>query len=250
MNKDYKEIQKLKLKEINKENSSLFTKINCPSCEKEVPAENLQLNDKIGKCNHCNVVFPFHDNIANLLIHESPKEEVSKPEGIDVVHFQNELDFTIEQPYPVLNAIGLFTFLFFGFLFTMVYFKKGGDFLLFFSGFLFLAGIWNLYPILTRSKNKIYLNIDRHNLTVKWRPKKMIKDTTFDVQEIDQVYLKIIDGVNYSLYVILNGIDGQKHIPLLHNIGTSLAKARYLEQEIEKHLGIKDRKVSESNVTI
>ena len=44
--------------------------------------------------------------------------------------------------------------------------------------------------------------------------------------------------------MILNGIEGQKHVPLIPVLG-SLSKARYLEQEIEKHLGIIDREVLE-----
>jgi len=238
---------KLELKEITKENSGLFTKIHCPSCTEEVDAANLQLNDKIGKCTHCNAVFPFQKEIAHLFKEENKREEVSRPAGIDVVHFQDEIDFTIEQPAPVLDILGVIFLSLFGFLATLIYFKKGISILI--PGFLWFGSAFCLYNILTRKKNKIYLNIDRNNLTVKWRPKKMMTDKVIDIQEIDQVYLKT-DSMNFSLHLILNGIDGQKHVPLINSVGNSLAKARYLEQEIEKHLGIKDRKVPESNVTV
>lgn len=44
--------------------------------------------------------------------------------------------------------------------------------------------------------------------------------------------------------MIINGADGQKHIVLISKV-LSLSKAKHLEQEIEKHLGIIDREVLE-----
>jgi len=209
----------------------------------------LQLKDKIGKCIHCNAVFPFHQEIANFHKREEKKEPIKRPEGIDLVHFQNELDITLDQPYPVVNVIGFFFFILFGFLTTLIYFKKGIS--IFIPGGFLLGSMYCLYNIFTREKNKIHLSIDEHNLTVKWRPKKRMKDRVIDVQEIDQIYLRTDQTKTvYSLYLILNGIEGQKHMPLLPSFGTSLSKARYLEQEIEKHLGITDRKVPESNVDV
>ena len=49
--------------------------------------------------------------------------------------------------------------------------------------------------------------------------------------------------------MIVNGAEGQRHVVLIPKV-SSLSKAKYLEQEIEKHLGIKDRKVPESNVNV
>jgi len=55
-----------------------------------------------------------------------------------------------------------------------------------------------------------------------------------------------MQGTYYlDIYVIVNGSNGQKHQKLL-SVNT-LTKAKYLEQEIENYLGIKDRKVLESN---
>ena len=48
-----------------------------------------------------------------------------------------------------------------------------------------------------------------------------------------------------DIYVIINGSNGQQHQKLL-SVNT-LTKAKYLEQEIEKYLGIENRKVLEAN---
>ena len=47
--------------------------------------------------------------------------------------------------------------------------------------------------------------------------------------------------------MIVNGTTVQKYIPLIKNVG-SPSKARYLEQEIEKQIGITDRQVPEEAI--
>ena len=47
--------------------------------------------------------------------------------------------------------------------------------------------------------------------------------------------------------MLINGLDGQKNIKLIPNLD-SKSKALYMEQEIEKHLGIIDRAVVEETV--
>ncbi|MFT5166151.1 MAG: hypothetical protein ACI8P3_001382 [Saprospiraceae bacterium] len=41
----YKPAEKLELKEIKKELSKVFMKVNCPSCEEAVTADNLNLQN-------------------------------------------------------------------------------------------------------------------------------------------------------------------------------------------------------------
>ena len=75
------------------------------------------------------------------------------------------------------------------------------------------------------------------------RPKKFIKDKSYMVNDIDQVYLKKEHNL-YSIHMIVNNAMGQKHISLITGLN-SMSKARYLEQEIERHLDIVDRSVPE-----
>ena len=49
-----------------------------------------------------------------------------------------------------------------------------------------------------------------------------------------------------GICMIVNSLEGQKHVDLIHHAGT-LSKAKFIEQEIERHLGIIDRKVPEEN---
>ena len=77
---------------------------------------------------------------------------------------------------------------------------------------------------------------------IKHRPNNLKKDRYFPVEDIDQIYIKHVG--HYGLYMIVNGTKGQQHVKLV-DVKT-ISKAKYLEQEIEKYLGIENRKVPEA----
>jgi len=242
------EKQKLKLTTVPVELPKVFKKICCPSCTDEVPADNININDKIAKCNHCDVVFPFHQDITDFQDTTKIRQEVIRPEGIDVFHFQDELEISVRQPGTafVLDYLGVTLFPLFAFLMTMIFFD-GGKVALAVPLILWaLTGLSSI-RLFNRSKYKIHLTIDQQDLHVYWRPKNFHKDKSYAVADIDQVYIKSIDGHNFGVFMIVNGIDGQKHVTLVQYAG-SRSKAQYLEQEIESHLGITDRRVPEETV--
>ena len=111
-----------------------------------------------------------------------------------------------------------------------------------------MGALYFIYRALNYSKNKTYIDINDRALSIKYRPKNFKKDKTFDAVEIDQLYIRhAVDGSgHYSIYMIINGLKGQKHEKLI-NVNT-LSKAKYLEQEIEGYLKIEHRKVPEATV--
>ncbi len=232
---------KFKLKELSLEPMPEFKRIKCPSCSSVIPADNLNINDKIAKCNSCDIVFPFHKNISELLNSKMTKQEVLKPEGIDIFEYRNEKEFSVNQPTTLFDVFPLMIVFFASFFLTIAFFKKDISWIYpVTSWLLFMFPIYNLFQ---RKNHKVFLTIDEEFFHIKWRPKKWIKDKKYPIKEINQIYIKSHAGYN-SIYMIANGRDGQKHIKLIGEI-MSLSKARYLEQEIEKHLGIEDRVVPE-----
>ncbi len=249
MDLEYKGDYQLKLEKLKKlslEPKAAFNKIFCPSCATEVPATNLNINDKIAKCGACNVVFSFQETVNNLFTNPSKvKQEIIRPEGIDLFYFKEELDITIQQPYSGLEFLMAFCGLLFGFLFTMIAIKKGGSFPPMAAIFFWLMTAYPIYSWSRHAKNKIYININERLLNIEWRPKKGTKDQSYNLQDIDQLYIrKNANSGLFDVQMIVNGIEGQKHIRLIPSLD-NLSKARYLEQEIEKHLGIIDREVLE-----
>lgn len=223
--------------------SKAFVKINCPACDTEVSAANLSLPDKLGKCQACNAVFPIAKAIAAL--QQPTKPVVQKPVGIDKFEFQDELDFKIKKTYT--GSIGLAGVIIFTFavpLFLLLFYKgKVGMAWPIISAALFGVSI---LEVTKRQKDEIDITINNYNLDIRFRPNNFSTDQSFAISEIDQLYVKPYgDGKHFALYAIINELEGQKHVKLIGMLN-SRAKAKYLEQEIENHLGIVDRHVPES----
>lgn len=232
---------KLKLKNLSLELQPEYKRINCPACDSVIPADNLNINDKIGKCNSCDIVFPFHKNISDLINSPRSKQEVIKPEGVDIFEHRDEKEFSIHQPFTVFDIFPLVIVALFTFLFTIVYFKNDLSWIYPVTSWILL--MFPIYNLFQRKNHKVFLTIDKEFFHIKWRPKKWKKDKKYPIKEINQIYTKSYSNQNI-IFMIVNGTNGQKHIRLIGEI-MSLSKARYLEQEIEKYLGIKDREVPE-----
>lgn len=238
--------QKVQLSELTLELPKDYTSIDCPSCETSVPADNININDKIAKCHTCDVVFPFHEIIANFTHTDTPMDqEVFRPEGIDIFRYKDDLEFTVKQPTTDFDIIFL-TLPFYAFLFTTIYVV--GDNIIFLWPAIITWGlsIYGIFNWFNRSKHNIRITIDDQKLHLIWQPKKFNKEQVYDIKDIDQIYVKPLASNHCSLYMIVNSLNGQKHVKLI-NILKSKSKARYLEQEIESHLGIQNRVVPEAS---
>ena len=239
----YEEIEKykLELKELSLESDKKYKKIQCASCQEEIPADNININDKIAKCNNCNAVFSFHSIIAPLTKDtEKMRQEVLRPEGIEIFHYKDDLDISIKQPFTVLEGVALPLIFFFTLLSTMIFFKEGKA--MWFAIASWIASTLMLANLFTRSKHKIHINITDRDFLIEWRPHKLTRSKSFDVQDISQLYINKYNG--YALNIIVDTPNGQKHHRLMSGLA-SLSKVQYMEQEIERHLGIKDRSVPE-----
>lgn len=243
MNRDpleqYKHVERLELREETP--TPKFIKVTCPSCDSEVPASDINIHDKIGKCTSCNVVFPMQTEFFALKVASKPKEEVRRPEGIEIFQHQSSMEIIIDQPlHPLEIIIPTFLYLF-AFMFTAIFFTKGMANGLFFGTW--VLTIASTLSLINRKKHKAYLEIDEDYLGIYWKPRKFNKNKRFPIQDVDQVYTKSFSGRG-SVYLILNGPEGEKHVKLIENL-ESKSKARYIEQEVERHLGIADRSIPE-----
>ncbi len=218
-----------------------FVKVTCPSCNSEVPASDINIHDKIGKCTSCNAIFPIQSEVTALNTIKIAKEPVNRPEGIEVFPYQGNLEIIIDPPmHPLEVIIPIFLFLF-TFMFTAIFFTKG--FPRGVLGLFWVLSSFSVANLINRKKHKAYVSIDEEYLGIYWKPRKFYKNQKFAVSDIDQLYTKFYGGRS-SVYLIVNGLDGEKHIKLIEGL-ESKSKARFLEQEIERHLGITDRSIPE-----
>jgi len=249
LQKEYKSVEKVSLDGVAKVLPKTFKKISCPSCGTDTPADNLNLQHQLGKCGNCGAVFSIKAEIQEIESAQETKTQIFKPEGIDVFYFQDNMDITVDQHIEgadawLISMVPSFTFLVW--MITLASDKVSIP--LWIPIIMSVFSLYYIYKAITYKRNKTYLEINKHQFTIQHRPKNYKKDHQYTSSQIDQIYLKhsTTRPGFFTLFMILNGPDGQKHEQLI-SVST-LSKAKYLEQEIEHYLGIEDRKVPEATV--
>lgn len=235
---EYKE--KLELRELPKSEGKSFLHVNCPSCDDKVDASNINIHDKVAKCGNCSALFSIVSDMEMLLAQES-REEIARPDGVEIMHFQDEMELVIQQPPSVLNIIIISIFPFLAGLGLFAFFLKGGVRGLAVGLPSLVVSIYGILALVQAKRNKIYISVDQNNIKIEWRPRHLIRDKSFSVEDVEQLYVKkTSDGV--ALFMAYNTVTGQKHRQIMGRI-SSIVRAKYLEQEIEKYLGIPNKKV-------
>jgi len=243
--KQYKPAEKLELPSIKKEFPKVFKKVHCPSCAEVVDVENITLEKSLAKCSDCQVIFSIEEEVKSLEVKKEMKQEIFRPEGIDLFYYKDDLEIVMQQQVHWVDGMAAILLPFFSFLSFLGYFDKNVSIV--FPILLTTLSLFFFYRVLQYYyKYKTYIDVNQEFLNIRHRPNNYRKDKSFDVADIDQVYLNTHGDGYFRVNLIVNGTKGQQHIKIL--TVNSISKAKYLEQELEKYLGIEDRKIPESNV--
>lgn len=231
----YKE--KVKLHEVDLESKSTqdFTSIDCPSCQKPVPADHININDKIAKCGDCAVVFSIDQNLKSLTKLASKKQNLLRPEGIDIYEFKRGVDIEVMQPAAPIEIIPYTVIPLFFVFSILIYFKDGISVL--WPVMSFLLNVVLVGYLVKREQHKVNIQIGETDLTVEWRPNKLMSKHKFHLSDIKQFYVK-----QNHIFIVMDGLDGSKHINLIPGLN-NLTKAHFLEQELERYLNITDSSI-------
>ncbi|MEM6964869.1 MAG: hypothetical protein AAF573_08900 [Bacteroidota bacterium] len=244
----YQYQEKLELKDLKSQLPQVL-KVNCPTCQTSVAADNLNIQNNIAKCGSCDVIFSFAEQVEQLTHQHGISQEVLRPEGVELNYFQDELDISVEQPWGNFEIFLVALFPFLVTLVTAIVIKQIPPTDLAKAGmitFWVASIIGYIAYFFIRKRHKIYVHIDDLHLNVERRPRKFIKDAQYDIRDIDQVYTKNVITSNgtqgFGIFMIVNARAGQQHVELVKSVN-SRSKAKYIEQEIERKLGIQDRRV-------
>lgn len=228
--------------------------LNCPSCRLPIVADDVNLVKTIAICKSCDNIFDFEEDLKGKELPGRYRREIVIPPGIEVLHLMNELEIMVKWRQSS-KKFTLFFALFWNaivFFVTMAMIVGGGlsslGPLLFMSLFAF-AGVYMLYASIGYLVNTTFITVDEKRLSIDHRPLKFLiqKDKHFAPEDIDQVYVrryevgKKNDQSVYAFEVAFKSKNGksQSLVKELH----SEEHARYIEQEIEFYLQIKDRPV-------
>lgn len=251
---DHKHIEKfrLKLPKTEEDVVDALQKINCPSCGTPASSDNINIQDKIAKCDPCDGVFSFASKIqATEKISPVPvktrtkaNHPISQPVGVVMFREDDalEMDLTTGLGGGLIST--LFLFPIYALLAFGAYADNGGAFLKWIIILLSFIGvflIWNLFPY----KRKVHLVVADKMLSLEWDPSLFKKTKQYSTEDISQVYVKKPTGTSKpSIYIVVDGDKGQRHVKLIDHIKT-LSQAKFIEQEIEDYLGITDSSIME-----
>ena len=225
--------------------------INCVECKSPIHADDINLQHYIAKCQNCHTVFDFKKQLE-----DAPKNrpEVVMPPNVEILRLRSELDisFTWWTPHKKPTFLIFFTLFWNSIvsIFVIVALVTGEWMMLAGISIHLTIGLGLAYYLLCKYFNKTIFRVTNNYLTTKHRPFPVpfygAKDIS--VADIDQFYCKeyVSHTENkqpkyaYAVYAITQT---GKEIKVLKGLATP-QQALYIEQEVEKFLGLVDRKVS------
>lgn len=223
-----------------------FIEICCPKCDNSIPAADLNINDKLAKCSSCNVVFAFEKEIATLKNeHRKTHQRILRPEGIDMFHFNDELELSFKYSISPIEQFVMLGIMFFSLIVAASLSKIGLSDIVIGSPIVisFLAA--GIYSIMRNWQLK-YIKVNAMGLRILKHPNVFKKKEIYHAGDIGQLYVKHDASFsNWQLMMLVDEGDGQKHVKLTQ-VRTA-SKAKFLEQEIESYLNIEDVVVPEES---
>lgn len=225
----------------------------CPNCDAILRDEDINVKGELGKCDNCESVFEL--KIPSGTDYQ-PKQIVRCPKGVEYTQSQKDLLEIIIKWRNVEGGLAgclLFSLLVVGgvlLLMTFIMIKAGAYLGIFFFIPFVLFSIPFIQIYLHSQFNYTHIKVDQKNLLISQKPYKdnfHNKDFQFPVEKIEQVYVsveyrKTKNGITKDYFLNVKLKDGNK-IKVIKNFN-NLNIYRYLEQEVERFLEIKDEIVS------
>ena len=240
-------------------------RIRCVSCRKDIHADDVNLDNALAKCRSCHAVFDFTDQVRSAAPPAAKvkrdRGEIPMPKNLVVAEGLQTLDIVRKWG----RGPGCF-FLFFAAFWNSIVFvfvlaaafgevkEKGsgepvGWFIWVFLTPFILVGLGTGYAALAFLLNKTTIKVEGNELKVSHGPLRWPGSKTVDVSQIRQLYCteyvayKQNNQPQYRFKVHAMMLDGTR-LDLIPGIEDA-SQALYLEQILEKHLGIEDRPVQD-----
>ena len=245
-NEKYKTLEKYK-------DYDPFLSLHCKNCNEIIPSENVNINKTLAKCDHCNSMFSFEDDI--FFENKRGRPEFIMPEGTEVLKLLDSMELEMSWfksmkrsniAFEVMFTV-IWNLVILGVIMSM--FLSGT-----FGGIIFLAihllvGVSLGYRLFSKFINKTLFNINKDRIKIEHGPLKAFlrKDMMIQNKDVSQLFVsEYVTNVQkngrpvkaFGLYLILKS---GKRIQLIKD--SNKESALYIEQEIERYLKIEDRPV-------
>ena len=225
--------------------------IDCPQCHSFISTADINQNNKIAKCSHCNHIFSYDDQD-----YWDPfgLPTATQPAGLEVLRLPNFMEIKI-QHFQTSNqnfwSLLFFTIIWNIFLLVFVFagISSGEYMVLAFTSVHLMVGLGLIFNVFSKLFNYTRVYIDDKQLCINTGPLNFFKKSQcFDVADIKQLFVRTTEHRNSKGHKVINHAlltqneDGTSTL-LINNLDQKTLY--YLEKEIERYLKIVDRPVTD-----
>jgi predicted Zn finger-like uncharacterized protein len=221
--------------------------ITCKRCGAEILSKDINLDQMVAKCTHCNAVFSIAKDMDGEHGRNIARPETPMPKGFSVEGGTGDLQIT--RPWLSGSTGGLtvacliwngIIAVWYGMAITQ------SQWLLAACGLIpALAGLGFAYGAVAGYLNKTVITVNSSGLEVKSGPIPAPGNKRLETMNLKQLYTKEImsrSRVTSYRYQV-RAINSENQDQIVVDGLTDPMQALYIEQEIERSLGIKDRPV-------
>lgn len=229
--------------------------LNCPHCNASIHSDDVNLDSSLAKCRSCHAVFDFSKQVAGGGGHAAgevsrPRMKVDMPSGFTVDDQPDALSITRRWFGPVAIFLLFFAIFWDGFLVVWYFIAFTDDsaplMMKLFPILHVLVGLGLTYVVVAMFVNTTKITVDLNRFTIEHGPMPWPGNRTLDPAQIDQLYCKEKisrnkNGVSYSYELHARTIGGETK-----KLVSGMQKpeqALFLEQELERWLGLKDQAI-------
>jgi len=241
--------------------------LTCRSCGANLHADDVNMTAGVAKCRYCQAVFAFGSAVGNpgsaaasdataaAAPAERNRPEVDKPSGFAIEEDPYRFRITRRWLTWTIIPLALFAIVWDGFL--VFWYSVGikelqsGDqmawVMLLFPVLHLAVGVAITYGVITTLVNSTTIDVNDRELAIKHGPLWFPGNKTLPALDIQQLYCKQKisrtkngTSVRYEVHAVTN--DGKDH-KLLGGLNQQ-NHALYVEQQVERVLGLKDEAVA------
>jgi len=225
----------------------MILNLACEQCGAPISAANINIDKAIAKCTQCGCVFSFEKDLPAT---EPANErfEIEMPDGIDVLHLASELTLYIKWSSAFNKFLIMFAAIWNSvvLLFVLVAVLTGQWIVLLFISVHLAVAIRLTYYLIALRYNTTEISVTKLRIAIKHKPiwVPFFKNREVETYHIKQLYTSsyVAGTVNkqpQNAYEVKLVTKSDQTIRLIHGLKRPV-QAKYIEQEIEKYLQIKN----------
>lgn len=225
-----------------------LVELKCRNCGSQLDPEDISPQLAAARCRHCDALFAIPTKVTTEP-DEIPRPKVGLPKGFELTRTGPDLVITRRWFSPAAFGLLFFAIIWNGFMIVWhtIALSQGVWFMSLFGLIHTAVGVGVAYTVAAMFLNSTVVQAGPSGIGIRHGPLPWKGNKQMARNQIEQLYCqeKIHRGKNGSAatYRLMAVTPGNGRETLVKNV-TDIEHAIFFEQEIERHLGIKDTRVA------